>query len=350
MEIVGQPLRLPFFCLAGGAPALQRSVMPESVAIIGAGVSGLTCSVVFAENGYGTVIFAKEVAQQTTSGAAAAVWFPYDAEPQHKVIPWALDTFHALVDLARVPATGVSMIELRQFSRTREIQIPDWAIPLGARAVIPSSASVIPSEVEGSLESFSSGFSLRVPLMDTTVYLDYLAARFLKAGGAITANVCFEKIEDVDRKFDLVINCAGIGARELVQDADLEPHCGQVAIVQKIDKLSCAIVCDDAPLMYAIPRTNDCVFGGTNEISDDLHVDPRSTARILDECSRVLNIDKPNVLAERVGLRPFRKSGVRLERDRLRDSRTVIHNYGHGGAGFTLSWGCAREVLDLATL
>ena len=324
--------------------------MPESVAIIGAGVSGLTCGVVFAERGYRTAIFAKETGQQTTSGAAAAVWFPYDAEPQHKVIPWALDTFHALVDLARVPATGVSMIELRQFSRSGQIQVPDWAIPLGARAVMPSSASVIPSEVEGSLESFSSGFSLRVPLMDTTIYLDYLANRFVAAGGSIVTNVCFEKIEDVDRKFDLVINCAGIGARELVQDADLEPHRGQVAIVPKIDNLSCAIVCDDPPLMYAIPRANDCVFGGTNEASDDLHVDPRSTARILDECSRVLNIDKPNVLAERVGLRPFRKSGVRLERDQLPDGRAVIHNYGHGGAGFTLSWGCAREVLDLATL
>jgi D-amino-acid oxidase len=40
---------------------------------------------------------------------------------------------------------------------------------------------------------------------------------------------------------------------------------------------------------------------------------------------------------------------VRLERDRSRDDRTIIHNYGHGGSGFTLSWGCAREALDLAT-
>jgi D-amino-acid oxidase len=310
------------------------------VAIIGAGVSGLTCGVVFAERGYRTAIFAKETGQQTTSGAAAAVWFPYDAEPQDKVIPWALDTFHLLTDLARVPASGVSMIELRQFSRTGEIQIPDWAIPLGAQAVIPS-------EVEGSLELFTSGFSLGVPLMDTTIYLDYLATRFLKVGGAINANVCFEKLEDIDRKFDLVINCAGIGARELVQDADLQPHRGQVAIVPRMNKLSCAIVCDDAPLMYAIPRANDCVFGGTNEISDDLDVDPKSTARILDECSRVLNIDKPNVLAERVGLRPFRKSGVRVERDCLSDGRTVIHNYGHGGSGFTLSWGCAESVARL---
>jgi len=184
--------------------------------------------------------------------------------------------------------------------------------------------------------------------MDTTIYLDYLTARFRKAGGEIRANVCFEKLEDVDAKFDLVINCAGIGARELVRDADLQSHRGQVAIVPKIEGLSWAIVCDDAPLMYAIPRVNDCVFGGTNDLSDNLAADPATTRRIVGECSRVLNIDKPPVLAERVGLRPFRKSGVRLERDRLADGRTVIHNYGHGGAGFTLSWGCAREVLEIA--
>ena len=312
--------------------------MPESVAIIGAGVSGLTCGVVFAENGYGTVIFAKELAQQTTSGAAAAVWFPYDAQPLEKIIPWALQTFDLLADLARIPGSGVSVIELRQFSRNKEIQIPDWAIPLGAQAV-----------ASGLWPVFKSGFSLNVPLMDTTIYLDYLAARFLKAGGAINVNVCFEKLEEVDRKFDLVINCAGIGARDLVHDVDLEPHRGQVAIVPKIDKLSCAIVCDDAPLMYAIARTNDCVFGGTNDLSSDLAVHPATTNRIVADCSRVLKIEKPNVLAERVGLRPFRKSGVRLERDCLSDGRTVIHNYGHGGSGFTLSWGCAREVLDLAT-
>jgi len=186
--------------------------------------------------------------------------------------------------------------------------------------------------------------------METTIYLDYLANRFVAAGGSIAASVQFKQLEGVDRKFDLAINCAGMGARELVQDLDLEPHRGQVAVVPRIDGLPCAIVCDDAPLMYVIPRSNDCVFGGTNDISSNLAVDPATTDRIVAECSRVLNIEKPNVLTERVGLRPFRKSGVRLERDRLHDGRTVIHNYGHGGSGFTLSWGCAREVLNLATL
>src|SRR6266699_4448176 len=257
--------------------------MEHRVAIVGAGVSGLTCGVLFAEHGYRTAIFAKETGQQTTSGAAAALWFPYDAEPAEKVIPWALHTYKVLVNLichradwprrAKISHSGVSMIELRQFSRTSEIQIPDWAIPLGA--------SVIPT-----VTTFKSGFKLNVPLMDTTIYLDYLANRFIEAGGEVNADVHLEKLEDVSPAFNLVINCAGIGARELVQDIDLEPHRGQVAIVPKVDNLSCAIVCDDPPLMYAIPRAHDCVFGGTNEISDNLDVDAAATPRIIDACSR----------------------------------------------------------------
>jgi D-amino-acid oxidase len=326
--------------------------MERNVAIIGAGVSGLTCGVVLAEHGYRTAIFAKDIGQQTTSSVAAAVWFPYHVEPAERVIPLALETYQVLLDLARFHESGVSIIESRQFLRTGEIEIPDWAIPLGAQRLSSVATGLWPVQdrAQPGGYSFKSGFSLRVPLMDTKIYLDYLATRFRKASGEIHANVRFEKLEDVDTKFDLVINCAGIGARELVHDADLEPHRGQVAIVPRIDGLSCAVVCDDAPLMYAIPRANDCVFGGTNEVSDNLAADPATTSRILTECSRVLNIDEPPVLAERVGLRPFRKSGVRLEGDRLRDGRIVIHNYGHGGAGFTLSWGCAHEVLNMATL
>src|SRR6266487_2781946 len=132
--------------------------MEHGVAIVGAGVSGLTCGVLLAERGYRTAILAKDTGQQTTSGAAAALWFPYDAEPAEKVIPWALRTFDVLGDLARIPGSGVSIIELRQFSRTGEIQIPDWAIPLGAQAVIESSPSVMSSEVETSLAVNFLGF------------------------------------------------------------------------------------------------------------------------------------------------------------------------------------------------
>src|SRR5262244_3698663 len=113
--------------------------MDRNVAIVGAGVSGLTCGVVFAEHGHRTAIFAEQTGQQTTSGAAAALWFPYDAEPAAKVIPWALATYKVLVDLTTDQSSGVSMIELRQYCRTGEIEIPEWT-------------SVISSEVERSLD------------------------------------------------------------------------------------------------------------------------------------------------------------------------------------------------------
>lgn len=322
--------------MADNPRPLQRSDMAKSVAIVGAGVSGLTCGVLLAEHGDRVSIFAREIGQHTTSAVAAAMWFPYDAGPSDQTIAWALETYRVLHDLSRDPVSGVSIIELRQFSRTGEIEIPLWAPPLGARRL----HSEIPS-------AFVSGFALNVPLMDTTIYLDYLGRRFLDARGEVHSNRYFARLDDIDSAFDLVINCTGIGARTLVPDSELEPHRGQVAIVPKIN-LSCAVVCDDAPLTYAIPRANDCVFGGTNEMSDDYTIDPAATARMVGECSRALSIEEPDVLTERVGLRPFRRSGVRVERARLRDGRTLIHNYGHGGSGFTLSWGCAEAVAAIA--
>ena len=302
--------------------------MDHRIAVIGAGVSGLTSGVVLAENGFKVHLFAAEAPPETTSAVAAAMWFPYDAEPAAKVVPWALESYDVLRDLSRDPATGVSMIELRQFSRTGDLQIPTWAENFKARS------------------TKSTEFVITVPLSDSSIYLDYLETRLLAAGAKLTSRIRFEKPEDVNPAFDVVINCAGLGARTLVTDSDLEPHRGQVVLVEKLD-LPGAVVCDDPPLMYAIPRTNDCVLGGTNEISDDLAPDPATTASIVLECRAILKIASPRIIATRVGLRPYRKSGVRLELGRLADGRAIIHNYGHGGAGFTLSWGCARAALEL---
>ena len=327
--------------------------MRKRGAIIGAGVSGLTCGVVLAEHEWNVTILADETGEQTTSGAAAAVWFPYGAKPADKIIPWSLITYERLRDLARDSRSGVSMVELRQFTRAGEIAIPDWAKNLGARSisVIPSE-NASPARTEGSLtipgfpSTFTAGFALTVPLIDATIYLDYLAKRLRTAGGTIQS-AHISKVDEIPRDFYVIINCAGIGARELVHDSDLEAHRGQVAIVPKID-LAQAIICNDAPLMYAIPRARDCVFGGTNSICENRESSSADTTAIVSECSRVLGIDPPPVIAVKVGLRPFRNSGVRLELEKLGDGRSVVHNYGHGGAGFTLSWACAEEVRAIA--
>ncbi len=318
--------------------------MQERVAIIGAGVSGLTCAVVLAELGYPTAVHAAERGAATTSAAAAAIWYPYDTASNDDAILWALATYRELAKLNTRPGTGVSMLELRCFSRSSTIEMPEWAPALGARMLQPKheKSDELP-------EPFASGFALRVPLMDASHYLRYLEERFLAAGGAMKSAQRLSRLEEVGSEFELAVNCAGLGATHLVPDPDLEPHRGQIAVVPKLD-LPYAIVCDDPPLLYAIPRMNDCVFGGTNEITARRSPDPEATARIVAACSRTLQIAEPPVLAERVGLRPYRKSGVCLRADRLLDGRRVIHNYGHGGAGFTLSWGCAARVAELAAL
>jgi len=59
-------------------------------------------------------------------------------------------------------------------------------------------------------------------------------------------------------------------------------------------------------------------------------------------------LQKFGKIRTKVGYRYIRKKedGLRLEREDLFD-KLIIHNYGHGGAGVTLSWGCAQQVLRL---
>jgi D-amino-acid oxidase len=309
--------------------------MKQRVAIIGAGVSGLTCAVLFAENKFETAIFADEIGDRTNSAAAAAIWYPYDVGSSAEVIPWALASYDRFLGLARHPETGVSLTELRVFSRLGAIEPPTWARSFATR---PLRKSEIPP-------AFASGFTIDVPLIETGKYLKYLAVRLTNAGGSITGGIRFRSLDEIDSRFDLIINCAGIGALGLVPDRGMEPHRGQVAIVEKFD-LPYAIVCDDPPLLYVIPRSNDCVLGGTNDISDDRSADPRTTTRIIAECEGVLGRTAPPLIRERVGLRPCRSGGVRAATEKMRDGRIVIHNYGHGGSGFTLSWGCAQTALS----
>src|SRR5262249_38078428 len=136
--------------------------MHERVAIFGAGVSGLTCGVVLAERGYRTSILAEESGPRITSAAPGPIWFPYHAEPANAVIAWSLETFEILREVSGTPGSGVSMLELRSFVRAGDLEIPPWAFSLGARRLAPA---LLPA-------CFTSGYTLLVPLMDTTIYLD----------------------------------------------------------------------------------------------------------------------------------------------------------------------------------
>lgn len=72
-------------------------------------------------------------------------------------------------------------------------------------------------------------------------------------------------------------------------------------------------------------------------------------ARALDEQRRFapVKVSRDRVIREVVGLRPYRPSGFVVDAERF-GNKLLVHNYGHGGGGVTLSWGTASLAVDLA--
>jgi D-amino-acid oxidase len=145
---------------------------------------------------------------------------------------------------------------------------------------------------------------------------------------------------------DVVVNCTGLAARDVVRDAELIALLGQVVITEVggVDRsITVTDQRDPDAIFYMIPRRDELVLGGCSIAwppGTPPAIDPAMTQRILAQ-ARSLGLAVGEVKRVRAGLRPFRPE-VRLER-----AGRVIHNYGHGGAGYTLCRGCAEAVADL---
>ncbi len=307
--------------------------------VIGAGVSGLTTAVCLAEAGLAVVVRAEDPPERTTSAAAGALWTPHLVEEGERVVAWASRTLGELESLAGDPATGVRMVSGIEAARV-QLTPPDWA---GAVAGFRACR-------DGELPSgYRSGWWFTTPLVEMGVYLGYLARRLTAAGGAIEV-AAVSSIADAAATVPAVVNCAGVGARRLVPDPLVTPVRGQVVIVRNpgITEFFADVAPTSSETLYFLPHPATVVLGGTEEHgSFDLRPDPPTARRIQDRCAAVEpRLRGAEVIAHRVGLRPVRPQ-IRLDAQRLPGGALLCHNYGHGGAGITLSWGCAREAAEL---
>lgn len=297
------------------------------VVVVGAGVVGLSCAVRLLEGGHRVDVLARDLPRETTSAVAAALWYPYRALPQDRVTSWAERSYAVLAGLAaEEPESGVRMLAGTEVVPAGEPD-PWWA------AAVPT------------LERVSAGWSFVAPVVEMPLYLEWLASRVRTLGGTIT-RLSLRQLPRQGGQGGVVVNCAGLGSRLLAVDTTVTPVRGQVVHVEQhgLDRwwLDGGGSSGSAPT-YVVPRSHDIVVGGSDEEGDWSRTpSPELAEEILRRATRLVpSLAGARVLRHQVGLRPARPV-VRLER-----VGGVVHCYGHGGAGVTLSWGCADEVAAL---
>ncbi|MFB7930035.1 MULTISPECIES: FAD-dependent oxidoreductase [Streptomyces] len=307
----------------------------DEIVVVGGGVVGLTTAVVLAERGRRVRVWTRDAVEATTSAVAGALWWPYRIEPVALAREWALRSLEIYEELAARPgATGVRLVE-GVLGETRLDEVGGW---LAGR--VPGLRTATPGEYAG------TGVRARLPLIDMPAHLPWLRERFIAAGGVVEARTV-SSFAEADAP--VVVNCTGLGARELVPDPSVRPVRGQLVVVENpgIDEW---LVSTDAAGDYAylFPQPGGLVLGGTaEEDAWSPEPDPATAEAIIRRCAALRpEITAARVLEHRVGLRPTRPA-VRLHRDALPDGRLLVHNYGHGGAGVTVAWGCAEEAARL---
>ncbi|MFN8825400.1 MAG: FAD-dependent oxidoreductase [Planctomycetota bacterium] len=315
------------------APAKPR------VVVVGAGAIGLAAAIRLRERGHDVEVWGKDEPADTVSAVAAAIWYPFLAEPRERVLGWAAATFRQLAALANEPHSGVCMSEVVE-ELAADAGPPWWA---GAASTIEHlRAADVPTP-------HGAAIRLQVPVCDTRVHFPWLRQRLQALGGRLVRR----HLQSLDEAFaaaPVVVHCSGLGAASLCGDRDVHPVRGQVVCVRRPPGLQLPALIDDteAQPFYVIPRGDQIVLGGTAQANDDnLAVDARDTQSILAGVeARVPALRSAAIEVVKVGLRPCR-SQVRLERERRADGGVLVHDYGHGGSGYTLSWGCADEVVAL---
>jgi D-amino-acid oxidase len=302
--------------------------------VVGCGVIGLTTAICLREAGLEAGIVAAELPAGTTSNVAAAIWYPYKAYPEDRVLFWGSRTFEVFEKLSGTPESGILMREGVEIW-SRPVPDPWWA------GAVPGVRRCKEDELP---PGYLDGHAFTVPIVEMPIYLAYLMDRFAAAGGSVQMRT-LSSLDEADAR--VVVNCVGLGARDLVDDDSMEPIRGQIVRVRNpgIERF---VLDEQNPegVTYIVPRSGDCILGGTAEEGAwDLEPDPETAACILRRCTHLEpRLEGAEVLEHKVGLRPGRPE-IRLEREDGPIPR--IHNYGHGGSGITLSWGCAEETLRL---
>ncbi|MBH0245884.1 FAD-binding oxidoreductase, partial [Streptomyces cavourensis] len=222
------------------------------VIVVGGGVIGLTTAVTLAERGLRVRVWSRDPAGATTSAVAGALWWPYRIDPAERVGIWSLETLAVYEELAAAPEeTGVRLVP-GLHGGERFSALGPWA-----------------AELKDAVE-VAEGLRVVLPLLDMPVHLAWLERRLVAAGGAVERRAVTGFAEAAERS-PVVVNCTGLGARELVPDPGMRAVRGQLVLVENPGIEEWFTEADPASeaTTYFFPQPGRLVLGGTARADDE---------------------------------------------------------------------------------
>ncbi|XP_013409753.1 D-aspartate oxidase isoform X2 [Lingula anatina] len=319
-----------------------------NVAVIGGGVVGLSTALCIAESvpsSVGVTLISEKFSPETTSDGSGGFWEPHvlGNTPLHLQRQWSDSTFYHLLDLLRGESAGEIGVGLLSgfFWMDDYREDPYWSKTVfGFRHLSPQELSFYPKA--------KHGWFYTTIKVETSMYLRWLLKRFESRNGKVLKKK-IKTLEELAYDFDVAVICTGLGARELVGDADVVPVRGQLI------KVSAPWIKNFYGIgnnIYIFPGLNEVKLGGTHQTGDwNTDVDLQDGKFIFKSCCELNpSLKHAEIKGQWAGLRPSRSAGIRLEKEeKVFDGKLlkIVYNYGHGGGGITTHWGCAKEAAKL---
>jgi D-amino-acid oxidase len=194
---------------------------------------------------------------------------------------------------------------------------------------------------------FSTAVWAYVPIVDMVPYLRYLLRRLEAAGGRVEQRPV-TGLDQIAAETARVVNCAGLGARELAGDTSMLPIFGQHVIVENPGLEEFFLEAPFPPEWVGYwPYPDHVVIGGVQRPGDEsAQPDLELAERMLRNSITIEpRLAGARVLDHQVGIRPGRPR-PRLELEAI-GGATCLHNYGNGSSGVTHSWGAAEAGVAL---
>lgn len=322
------------------------------VAIVGGGIVGLSTALNLQNEFRDSkiTIFASSF-QDTTSHVAAGIFrvgTSFSGPNDEITWKWVKDSYEYYDEIRKsdeAALAGITNVSGYIFANSSPNAVKNqWMENL-----VPIYRKVTPEEFQLVGGNWKFGSYFTTILNQTNIHLSW-AKQKLNSNGVTTMEKTVKSLKDLF-DYDLIINCSGLGARELCNDRHMVPIRGQVTKV-KAPWIKTFFYGENDT--YIIPGFNGiCTLGGIRSFeSVNRDVCPHDAAAIRERCLKLLpSLSKAQILRHLTGLRPHREGQVRVELERISNglvSKMVVHNYGHGGYGISTAPGTSKYAVQLA--